>query len=657
MFIATQNETLNILIPENITKEHLLKAIEEIDRGGIRPGRHSSTYDLIYRGKAYPPKLVISIANKFANGEELDHNSFSGGTETPAFNHLKSKGFTVKKKSLLDLEGLDILKPQMWIEKTLVKGRKDREQGERELGKALWSPQQDKRGADIYKNMRQVNEGDLVLHLVDNSFFESVSIVENKAIKTNGISGTDWEGPAFLISLKNNKKFKNPILKELVLSSEHERDLIEISESSEVFYTKKMTLRQGAYLTPCTPQLLSIINREYKKITEQNLPNFKGIDMKEHKKYFSIEPFSNALSLSNLLFNDNLKIRFIASLLTKPFVLLSGLSGSGKTKLAEAFVMWMCQDESQYKLVPVGADWTNREPLLGFPNALDAGEYVHPDNGVLQLVMNAQANQDRPYFLILDEMNLSHVERYFADFLSTMESSEAEIQLHDNDKIKNNPENPIPKKLNLPKNLFIIGTVNIDETTYMFSPKVLDRANTIEFRVTKDEIEGFFKAPKDIDLDIIKAKGASMAASFLKMSLSKEITASQDAKDELVSFFEDLQKTGAEFGYRTANEMVKLITNLEKLGVDNEDESIDIAIMQKMLPKLNGSRRKLSKVLISLGTKCLKDKSVNVETEYFAKEEADLSDVTKVKYPLSFEKITRMYRNARDNGFASYAEA
>jgi 5-methylcytosine-specific restriction protein B len=92
------------------------------------------------------------------------------------------------------------------------------------------------------------------------------------------------------------------------------------------------------------------------------------------------------------------------------------LSGSGKTKLAQAFAMWICEDDSQYCIVPVGADWTNREPLLGFPNALKAKEYVKPDNRVLDLIINATQNTDKPYFLILDEMNLSHVERYFADF-------------------------------------------------------------------------------------------------------------------------------------------------------------------------------------------------------------------------------------------------
>tara|TARA_B110000238_G_scaffold193244_1_gene229454 strand:+ start:47 stop:1444 length:1398 start_codon:yes stop_codon:yes gene_type:complete len=373
-----------------------------------------------------------------------------------------------------------------------------------------------------------------------------------------------------------------------------------------------------------------------------------------------LKSFHNASFNSGLLYTEQLVQRFLSSLATKPFVLLSGLSGSGKTKLAEAFVKWICQEDSQYKLVPVGADWTNREPLLGFPNALQDGKYVQPDNGVLQLLLEAQKEENRetPYFLILDEMNLSHVERYFADFLSAMESSDRIIPLHDSDAIETHKDKPIPKNIILPKNLFIIGTVNIDETTYMFSPKVLDRANTIEFRVSKDEIANFFKDPKGIDFTELIGAGKSMAASFVSMSRDNTANVSDEAQAELVSFFKDLQKTGTEFGYRTAIEMVKLMSNLEKLEMHEEDDRIDVAIMQKMLPKLNGSRRKLSDILVALGTKCLTDGTIDVEKVYFnSQEEIHFATDDKIKYPLSFEKITRMYRNARDNGFASYAEA
>ena len=87
------------MIPDNIKKEHILQAINEIDEKGIRKGRHSSTYDLDYKGKLYPPKLVISIANKFANDKELDSNSFYGGKGTPAFELLKKEGFEIVQKN------------------------------------------------------------------------------------------------------------------------------------------------------------------------------------------------------------------------------------------------------------------------------------------------------------------------------------------------------------------------------------------------------------------------------------------------------------------------------------------------------------------------------------------------------------------------------
>ncbi|MGV8944871.1 MAG: AAA family ATPase [Lutibacter sp.] len=93
------------MIPENITKEHIEKAIKEIEEKGIRKGRHSSKYDIEFNGNLYPPKLVISIANRFANGEELDPYSFYGGKGTPALELLKKEGFSIVQKNdpLLDL--------------------------------------------------------------------------------------------------------------------------------------------------------------------------------------------------------------------------------------------------------------------------------------------------------------------------------------------------------------------------------------------------------------------------------------------------------------------------------------------------------------------------------------------------------------------------
>lgn len=371
------------------------------------------------------------------------------------------------------------------------------------------------------------------------------------------------------------------------------------------------------------------------------------------KKNFNKIDFYNSVIKAGYFIRETLYIRFAASLLTKPFVILTGLSGSGKTKLAQAFVQWICQDESQYRIIPVGADWTNREPLLGYPNALKPEEYVKPDSGVLDLIIQASNHPKLPYFLILDEMNLSHVERYFADFLSVMESKE-EIPLYAEGMVQNG----VPPRLKVPSNLFIIGTVNIDETTNMFSPKVLDRANTIEFRVTQDEMKNFLGHVKVIDMDALTGKGASMAESFLEMAGSKEFATADHAaiNNTLVRFFGELKKTGAEFGYRSASEILQLIHQLTVL--DNTlttNQKLDFAIMQKLLPRLHGSRRKLCPVLETLGTFCITG-DVKIIKDVFEKADFDFND-TNVLFPLSLEKIARMYRGAIDNGFASFAEA
>ena len=368
---------------------------------------------------------------------------------------------------------------------------------------------------------------------------------------------------------------------------------------------------------------------------------------------FETKSFIEALDKSGLQYSNKLITRFIASLLTKPFLILTGLSGSGKTKLAQAFAQWICGDETQYRLIPVGADWTNREPLLGYPNALKPEEYVKPDSGVLDLIIQANDHPELPHFLILDEMNLSIVERYFADFLSVMESKK-EIPLFPEGSVNNG----VPAKLGIPQNLFIIGTVNIDETTNMFSPKVLDRANSIEFRVTSKEMQTFLNEASEVNMDALTGKGAASAKSFLNMATNQFSNPADmdNIKETLIKFFCELKKTGAEFGYRSALEILRLIHHLSVLDQSlGTNEMIDIAIMQKLLPKLHGSRRKICPVLETLGGFCLKENG-NIIKDVFDKPEFDF-EAPEVLYPLSLEKITRMHKGATENGFASFAEA
>lgn len=475
------------------------------------------------------------------------------------------------------------------------------------------------------------------------------NLTENSGAGSSYISSIEWLSDRFYEKNKISKKSIFEI-EDIDLITELHSEVKKIQrDKNSIIYNKNAPSYGERYFYSASlskyKEFLQYKNggSVIEKTTKQILINVEKFD---------INSFNERVFESGLIFSEKLISRFVSSLLTKPFVLLTGLSGSGKTKIAQSFVKWICEDDRQYKIIPVGADWTNREPLLGYPNGLNPKEYISPDSGALNLIIEASKieNANKPYFLILDEMNLSHVERYFADFLSVMESDD-KINLYSGTVRKDLDGNDIPNEIFWTKNLFIIGTVNIDETTYMFSPKVLDRANTIEFRVDELNIKSFFDLPSKIDLSVLGSKGAKMAKSFLDISRENSIEKDKEYTDTFVKFFNELKKVGAEFGYRTAVEMLLLIKKLNIVSNISKNDSVDIAVMQKLLPKLHGSRSKISKVLDALILLCLK----NGQTFSIAKSDEVLAE--NIIYPIAFEKLVRMYKNALDNGFTSYAEA
>ena len=372
---------------------------------------------------------------------------------------------------------------------------------------------------------------------------------------------------------------------------------------------------------------------------------------------FSINSIIEYINETGLLYSPSLIKRFAFSLMAKRFLILSGLAGSGKTQLALAFAKALVEDkEKQMCVVSVGADWTNREPLLGYPNALKSGEYVKPENGVLDLLIEANKpqNANKPFFLILDEMNMSYVERYFADFLSAMESHEAIALWKECNNECESCECDVPERIKLPDNLFIIGTINVDETTYMFSPKVLDRANVIEFKISIDEMARFLDGIGKIDCSSVSSKAAEMGADFVKLANCKEFENEQATTDTLKAFFTELKSVNAEFGYRSATEIFRFISQAHKNDDTSEkmskEEVLDVAILQKLLPKLHGSRKKLEPALKGLWKLCF-DPSIK-DTMQIARE-----NVEKAIYKESADKILRMYESAYANGFTSFAEA
>ncbi|MBQ8485574.1 MAG: hypothetical protein IJ534_05465 [Bacteroidaceae bacterium] len=409
---------------------------------------------------------------------------------------------------------------------------------------------------------------------------------------------------------------------------------VEWTHSGEWEYPKKLPMKT-----------LTRIN-DYKEMVER-LESLFDPREKVEQIPFSMTSLIDNINKTGLLYEDKLIQRYVCSLMTKPFVILSGLAGSGKTQLALAFARAMSENvDQQLCVVPVGADWTNREPLLGYPNALKSGEYMQPESGALQIMMRALRNPNKPYFLVLDEMNLSYVERYFADFLSALESRQ-EIPLWEKPE---GCDSEVPAKIALPKNLFIVGTINVDETTYMFSPKVLDRANVIEFKISDNEMEKYLK--QYMSIDVLAADGlcANMGQDFVEKSTKKDTDSSELAQKTLIDFFKVLKKVNAEFGYRSATEIYRFIANAKSCAEGmTENEILDAAIVQKLLPKLHGNRKKLEPALKALWGMCMQNEHT---TDAITHE-----NVAFAKFPEAADKIQRMMQTALDNGFTSFAEA
>lgn len=306
--------------------------------------------------------------------------------------------------------------------------------------------------------------------------------------------------------------------------------------------------------------------------------------------------------------------------------------------------------KTKHEIVPVGANWTENRHVVGFYNVI-TGNYQKTQ--ALDLILKANKENNvfeklsDPYFLILDEMNLSHVERYFSDFLSVMESQE-KMPLHDN------RSEEVPKKLELPANLQVIGTVNVDETTYMFSPKVLDRANTIEFLTLSP-------------LEYMKQKSNSSKPSgnveYLENTLSDletrnytidklqeemkniKTTNNQVLWDvisiEIDTIYTELKKAGFDFGFRVVNEIMRFMYvswkyegNPEKW--ENWERYFDAQIKQKMLPKLHGSQRTLQNPIKSLFEICY-GKTTDDGPRLITPEE-----LKSAKYPTAALKLSEM---------------
>lgn len=316
------------------------------------------------------------------------------------------------------------------------------------------------------------------------------------------------------------------------------------------------------------------------------------------------------------------------------------------------------------ELIAVRPDWTDKSAILGFFNPLMQRYQSTP---ILRLLLRArdevasstETNPPRPYFLIFDEMNLARVEHYFSDFLSAMESGKG-IHLHDEDLVIDRDGKEIPRTLALPQNLFVIGTVNIDETTYMFSPKVLDRAFVLEFndvnfkslgQTTEDE------APDSTPLALHNFESLALRGK----PTEEEWQAFEKADDGQAfaitkSIHDALAVEHRHFGYRVAREIARFV-DLAREQTHGDAPALraalDVAVLAKILPKLHGSQGELEEILKKLLAIAIDAKP---GSDVVSKDGKWLVDIAAAPLPRSARKLERMLRRLRARGFVSFIE-
>ena len=317
--------------------------------------------------------------------------------------------------------------------------------------------------------------------------------------------------------------------------------------------------------------------------------------------------------------------KLVAALASKPFVILCGASGTGKTTgirhLASALSPLNVDRRENHAFIPVEAGWTDGRHLLGYKNPFGTDGEYYAWTPVVEVLLKANYEQYSaiPFFIILDEMNLSYVEMYFSRFLSIMEtsSSEAPEPVVDRETLQlmlrsgmldaeqaNMAEAAIKKGgLYLSRNVFIVGTVNIDETTHSFSPKVLDRAFVIEVTCGAPSLHGATYAVLDEDKLVLPARDVAALLIGMEIGAAPEdsaFTAFLDAVFECSGAYR--------FGPRVTKEIKRYVAVTGKIATSGgspaefaESSNIrDRILMQKILPKFNGNRSQLGKVLEDL---------------------------------------------------------
>lgn len=388
---------------------------------------------------------------------------------------------------------------------------------------------------------------------------------------------------------------------------------------------------------------------------------------------------------------------YITAIKSKPFLLLAGISGTGKSRIVRelARACWDVDSEEykahkpkNFEMVQVKPNWHDSSELLGYVSRIGADK---DGNGVtfvagdfLKFIAKAWEEPEVPYFLCLDEMNLAPVEQYFAEYLSVVESRKATEEgvvtdpilkvSYEEDSVglkrpivwyrnlvneltsdKNVKERFLKYGICIPQNLIIVGTVNMDETTFSFSRKVLDRAMTIEMNAV--DLKGGLTERYE---NIGKLGNAELIGSAVEgvdvYSAYKKVC------DTVITYLEvvndKLEGTPFKIAYRTRNEFLLYVVNNLPYNKDEEGKDLDEDFViaraldeitnMKILSRIEGDETKVSEKFLMGMSNAIREQLEVVCTDLFKAEES------KKKYEsISLAKLEEMTKKLA-SGYTSF---
>jgi len=490
------------------------------------------------------------------------------------------------------------------------------------------------------------------------------------ALKTKGfviLAGLSGTGKTkifedFVKYFPNSKSIKK---EKWIVTEDTEEKLVPIKKEQIQFGNGRLKIQD--FIESINEKLMSTTNRK--------------VFLKINKYYTElipvVEELKNRTDLINASEITNHLAVYIGSLFGFEIIEKEDIKKLGLKKLDKKLKIKKFEQNLDNNLFfPVRPDFKDSKSLLGFYNPLKREYHTTP---LLDFVLEASKNylengkDSDPFFVLFDEMNLARVEYYFADFLSVLEAKKFQNlseaigscsfiefiknlgkELNEGNykftsqsiKLHNEESSNVPKELFLPPNLYFIGTVNIDETTHMFSPKVLDRAFTIEFDVgCFDEYLNFLKNSSNG----IENKGNF--ASINKGKILEFLEKNKKYKDKLEEINQILKPFNLHFGYRVFDEIVMFLYNCQNslIKFENLDEAFDLALKMKVLPKFHGTRQKLKKPILRFLNFC----EIKSPEELIKEGIPDLNSIDS-DYKHTAHKLLEMLYKLQTQGFTSF---